>query len=278
MSGTLFVVATPIGNLGDLSPRARETLAGADYVLVEDTRVSARLFAAFDLHPRLRVYEKHRERRETDRILADLQAGSRIALISDAGTPGIADPGAPLVSAALDAGIAVVPVPGPSALAAAVSVSGVAELPIIFHGYPPDKAGLRRELLAGWQGEPGAHVLLVPPHDVLAVLGLLAEILPGRRVVLCRELTKMHESVLAGPAAAVAEQLTGGDAVRGEMTLVVHPAADEDAAGEIGDLVAEARRLRDATGLDGKDLSDFLAFRAGVPRRTAYRAVLALRE
>lgn len=274
MAGTLFVVATPLGNLGDWPPRARDVVAAADLVLVEDTRVSRKLFNAFELHPSVRVLEKHRERRETGRILEELQSGRDIALLSDAGTPGIADPGALLVSAALDAGVAVVAVPGPSILAAALSVSGVDTLPILFHGYPPAKSSEQRTLLQDMLGDTRtAHILLLPPHDAATFLDLIDEWIPARRLVLCRELTKRHESVISGTASQIHSALSQAEAFRGEMTLVIHAATEHVGDQETSDLLAEARRLRQEYGLWGRDLSDFLAFKANVPRRTAYRIV-----
>lgn len=279
MAGTLFVVATPLGNLGDWSPRARETVAAADLVLVEDTRVSHKLFESFGLKPRVRVFEKHRERRETEPLIDALRNGQHIALISDAGTPGVADPGAALVAAALAAGITVVAVPGPSILAAAASVSGADELPLVFHGYPPPKASEVDALLDELRGAPGAHVLLVPPHDAERLLERIAAALPDRRLVLCRELTKLHEEVAAGTAAELLARLRSAEAFRGEMALVIRaPAGAAAAAAETADLIAEALRLKAAYGLEGKDLSDFLAFKTGVPRRTAYRVVQDLKD
>jgi 16S rRNA (cytidine1402-2'-O)-methyltransferase len=278
MPGTLFVVATPLGNLGDWSPRARDVVQKAGLVLVEDTRVSHKLFESFDLHPRVRVFEKYREKRELDAVLAELLGGTDIALLSDAGTPGIADPGALLVDAALRAGVPVVAVAGPSILSAALSVSGVGEPPFTFHGYPPDKAGRRKDLFLSLRGDTGAHVLLLPPHDARTVLTELDETLPGRVLVLCRELTKMHESVLRGLPREILAALEKADAFRGEMALVIHGAAPETAHLEFEDLVAEARRLHEKHGLSGRELSDFLAFKTDSPRKLAYRAVEALKS
>lgn len=278
MAGTLFVVATPLGNLADWSPRARQTVAEADVTLVEDTRVSQRLFAAAGLKPRMRVLEKHRERREIEPVLALLREGKQVALITDAGTPGVADPGALLVDAALSEGLAVVAVPGPSILAAALSVAGEAGLPVTFRGYPPEKASERQAVLEDIRGTAGAHVFLVPPHDCAAFLAAVAAALPARIVVLCRELTKVHEEVLRGTAAEVLAVLQASDALRGEMALVVRSAPRPAAAAELTELAAEARRLQAEYGLHGKDLSDFLAFKTGVPRRTAYRAVQEIKD
>jgi 16S rRNA (cytidine1402-2'-O)-methyltransferase len=278
MAGTLFVVATPLGNLADWSPRARQTVAEADAVLVEDTRVSSKLFAAAGLAPRMRVFEKHRERRELEPVLALLREGKQLALLTDAGTPAIADPGALLVDAALAEGHTVIAVPGPSILAAALSVAGEETLPITFHGYPAEKRSERDAAFHAIRGAAGAHVFLVPPHDCAGFLTELTAILPGRLVVLCRELTKVHEEVVRGTAAEVLARLRRDEALRGEMALVVRAAPVAEAAAELADLAGEARRLQAAYGLHGKDLSDFLAFQAGVPRRTAYRAVQQLKD
>jgi 16S rRNA (cytidine1402-2'-O)-methyltransferase len=274
MAGTLYVVATPLGNLGDWSPRSRDVVATADLVLVEDTRISHKLFESFGLKPRVRVFEKHRERKETSAIVAELHAGKAVALLTDAGTPAIADPGALLVDAALQEGIQVVAVPGPSILAAALSVAGENTLPVTFHGYPPEKSSERQALLQTFRGERGAQVLLVPPHDAAGLLEELSALLPDRTLVLCRELTKRHEQVLRGTASEILASLRAAEAFRGEMALVIRaPLAAEKAELELDELVTEARRLQSDYGLTGKDLSDFLAFKTGVPRRTAYRAV-----
>ncbi len=276
--GLLYVVATPLGNLEDWSPRARRVVAEADLVLVEDTRVSRKLFAAFDLHPQaVRVFERHRERRETENVLQVLAEGRSVALLTDAGTPAIADPGATLVRAALDAGVDVRAVPGPSVLAAALSIAGIERLPVVFHGYPPPKAGEREALITGMVGDEAAHVLLLPPHDARALLEIIAGKLPRRRIALCRELTKLHEAVHGGKAADVLAAMHEAEAFRGEMTLVIDGAEAGASQIELHDLVEEARRLRDRHALAGRELSDFLAFRTGVPRKVAYRAVEQLK-
>lgn len=277
MQGALYVVATPIGNLKDWSQRAREIVANADLVLVEDTRVSRKLFEAYGLHPPVRVYEKYREQAAAADIVASIRAGATVALLSDAGTPGIADPGAWLVASALREGLAVRAIPGPSILATALSVSGVARLPIVFHGYLPEKTSERRSWLAALRGDPAAHVLLLPPHDAESMLVWLADVLPDRRMVLCRELTKVHEETVAGSAAHLLAYLRERYAFRGEMTLVIDAPTQEQARMELSELVHEARRLNQAYGLTGRDLSDFLAFKTGLPRRLAYRAVEQLK-
>lgn len=280
MPGTLFVVATPLGNLGDWSPRARDVVAKADWVLVEDTRVSRKLFDAYELKPHVRVFERHREQRELAPILDALREGKNIALITDAGTPAIADPGGALVDAALEAGLHVVAVPGPSILTAALSVAGVETLPVVFDGYPPDKTSDRMRLWDELRGDTAAHVFLLPPHDAARVLGELAGVIPHRKMVLCRELTKVHESVLQGTAGTIAQRLAAADAYRGEMALVVHGVITPAGAPEpeLAELVTEAARLRDQHNLAGRELSDFLAFKTGVSRKTAYRAVETLKQ
>ncbi len=277
MPGELFVVATPIGNLGDWSPRARDTVAGADLVLVEDTRVSQKLFAAFDLRPAVRVYEKHRERRETDKILRLLQEGKRIAILSDAGTPGISDPGGILVAEALDHGIKVSPIPGPSAIISALSVAGLADTGFTFHGYGPLKSAGWEKFFEALRADDKAHVILVSPHGAKKFFAALSASLPRRRVIVCRELTKLHEDIRAGTAEELIDSLEADEALRGEMTIVIHP-SEEDAGVELAELIAEARRIHGEYGMTGKDLRDFLAFRTGVPKKLAYAAVERLHD
>lgn len=227
--GTLFVVATPLGHLDDLSPRALATLRSVDAIACEDTRRTAKLLARFEVAVPLVSCHRFNERRRLEPILARLRAGERVALVSDGGTPGIADPGALLVGAALDAGVVVRPLPGPSAVTALLSASGLPADRYVFEGFLPHRGGERRRRLRQLADEERTVVLFETPHRLLAALGDIAEVLGERRVVLGRELTKLHEEILVGSPAEIAERL--GPSVRGEITLAIAGASAEVRAG-----------------------------------------------
>jgi 16S rRNA (cytidine1402-2'-O)-methyltransferase len=231
MAGTLHVVATPLGNLDDLSPRAREVLAGSALIACEDTRRTAKLLAHCGLsHPMVAVH-KFSERDRLDDVLSVLARGDDVALVSDGGTPGISDPGALLVAAAHDAGIRVSPVPGPSALVAILSAAGLPGDRFVFEGFLPPRAGERRNRLRELSREPRTVVIYEAPHRVKATLADIDEVLGARTLVLGRELTKVYETILRGAAAEVLSLLGEGD-VKGEIAIVI--------AGYDGSTAAEA--------------------------------------
>ena len=215
---TLYVIATPIGNLEDVSARALRILGEVGAIAAEDTRVTARLLARHGLRKPLISYRAPVERRGLDRVLGALDSGD-VALVSDAGTPTLSDPGQVLVSAAWAAGHRVVPIPGPSAIAAALSVAGYGGPGFTFVGYLPRKPGEMRRLLGTLVDSPRPTVAFESPHRIRKSLALIAEALPDRQVTLARELTKLHEQVIRGTASEIAGALD--DKVRGEITLVV---------------------------------------------------------
>jgi 16S rRNA (cytidine1402-2'-O)-methyltransferase len=214
----LFVVATPIGNLEDVSARALRVLGEASAIAAEDTRVTARLLARHGIRKPLLSYRAPVERRGLPRVMAALDAGD-VALVSDAGTPTLSDPGQALVTAAWAAGHTVVPIPGPSSVTAALSIAGYGGPGFTFLGYLPRKPGELRRLLESLRDDPRPAVAFESPFRIKKSLGLLAETLPQRSVTLTRELTKLHEEVLRGTAAEVSAAL--GERTRGEFTLVV---------------------------------------------------------
>jgi len=214
----LYVVATPIGNLEDVSARALRVLSEVTAIAAEDTRVTARLLARHNLRKPLISYRAPVERKGLPRVMAALDGGD-VALVSDAGTPTLSDPGAALVSAAWAAGHTVVPIPGPSAIAAALSVSGYTGPGFTFAGYLPRKPGEMRRLLQTLADDSRPAVAFESPFRIKRSLALIAEVMPDRAVTLTRELTKLHEEVLRGTATEVAAAL--GDRVRGEITLVI---------------------------------------------------------
>jgi 16S rRNA (cytidine1402-2'-O)-methyltransferase len=268
--GTVYVVATPIGNLEDLSPRAVRVLREAALIACEDTRHSAVLCARFAIDtPRVSLHA-HNEARRTPELLARLARGESLALVSDAGTPLVSDPGERFVRAALDAGAAVVPVPGPSALLAALVASGFATRPFAFAGFLPRRGAERARELAALAAFPGALVLYEAPNRAQATLADLRAALGPRRVALARELTKRHETVLRGTLGEIAL-----DELRGELTIVVEgPREAAQPAAAPADVEAEIARLL-ADGHSARDTAREVAARFGLPRRDVYARVLA---
>jgi 16S rRNA (cytidine1402-2'-O)-methyltransferase len=269
--GTVYVVATPIGNLEDVSARALRVLREVDVIACEDTRHTAVLCQRFEIAtPRVSLHA-HNEARRTPELLERLARGGSIALVSDAGTPLVSDPGERLVRAALDAGAAVVPVPGPSALLAALVASGFATRPFAFAGFLPRKGAERARELESLAAFPGALVLYEAPNRAAKTLADLRAALGPRRVALARELTKRHETVLRGVLGEIAL-----DELRGELTIVVEgpaesPASESASAAEVD---AELARLL-AAGRSARDTARELADRFGLSRRDAYARVLA---
>lgn len=227
MAGTLHVVATPLGNLDDLSGRARETLAAAKMIACEDTRRTAKILARFGIEVPMVAVHKFNEKAKLDAVLQVLEAGGDVALVSDGGTPGVSDPGALLVAAAHDAGFRVSPVPGPSAVAAIVSASGLPGDRFVFEGFLPPRAGERRNRLRELSGETRTVVVYEAPHRVRESLADMDEVLGARTLVLGRELTKVHETILRGSARDVLARLGEGE-VKGEIAIAIagcNPAA-----------------------------------------------------
>jgi 16S rRNA (cytidine1402-2'-O)-methyltransferase len=215
---TLYVVATPIGNLEDVSPRALRILGEVGAIAAEDTRVTARLLARHGIRKPFVSYRAPVERRGLPRVMAELDQHD-VALVSDAGTPTLSDPGQALVTAAWAAGHTVVPIPGPSAVTAALSVAGYGGPGFTFLGYLPRKPGELRRLLAALTGDPRPAVAFDSPYRIRKSLAIIAEVMPQRHLTLTRELTKLHEQIVRGTASEVLAELA--DPARGEITLVL---------------------------------------------------------
>jgi len=277
-SGCLYVVATPIGNLGDISGRAIEVLAGVDLVAAEDTRHSGRLLRHLGLECPMLALHEHNERERLDVILERLAQGQQIALVSDAGTPLISDPGYPLVRACHEAGFRVSPVPGASALVAALSVAGLPTDQFFFRGFVPRKESARRGLLAACEQVAATQVFYESSHRIADTLGAMCEHFGGRReAALCRELTKLHETVRLKPLRDLLELVqSDGNQRKGEFVLVVAgvPMAatvDDQALQQVlGVLLDENLPL--------KQVAAIAARLAGVKRNHAYRQALELVE
>ena len=266
----LAVCATPIGNLDDITLRVLTELREADVVLCEDTRHTRGLLQRHSIDARLLSYHGHNEARRTAEVLPRLEAGERVALVSDAGLPGISDPGARLVAAALQAGVAVSVLPGPSAVETALVASGFEAERYQFVGFLPRRAGELSELwreLAQWRH---ALVAFESPNRLARTLASLAEVLPDRPVAVCRELTKRFEEVVRGPAAEIAERFAGG--AKGEITLVVGPGDVRGALDEGEAVDAVAALLRG--GASRKAAADVVSRLTGVPRKRLYDASL----
>ena len=272
--GTLVLVGTPIGTLGDLAPRAAEALAAADVVCCEDTRRTGKLLSLAGIERRpFVVVNEHTEAREIPRLLARLARGERVAVVSDAGMPGVSDPGERLVAAAIAEGYPVEVVPGPSAALAALVVSGLPSGRFVFEGFLPRKGAARTERLAAVAGEPRTAVIFEAPHRVARTLADLVDACgPDRRVAVARELTKLHEEVwrgtLAGAAAAAAQREPPG-----EIVLVVEGAPAT--APPDDDAVLAAVQAELAGGASARDAARAVADRLSVPRRRAYAIATA---
>ncbi len=222
-TGILYVVATPIGNLGDITERARKVLTDVDLIAAEDTRETRRLLTHLGIGTRLLAYHDYNEAMAAARLVADLEAGTSIALVSDAGTPLISDPGYHLVAAARARGLTVVPIPGPSAAICALSAAGLPSNRFLFLGFPPRTIATRRPWIESLAREPGTLVIYESGRRAVATLADLAAVLgEGRRAVVGRELTKLHETFLCGSPGELAERLRNDEEQRlGEMVILV---------------------------------------------------------
>jgi 16S rRNA (cytidine1402-2'-O)-methyltransferase len=272
VAGTLYVVATPLGNLGDLSPRAADTLKRVTAVAAEDTRHSKPLLTHVGSRADMISFHAHSSARALERILRILQEGRDVALITDAGTPAISDPGVALVAEARARGIQVVTVPGPTAVAAGLSVSGIGGDRYLFLGFLPRKGSDRRRLLLTAAESEWTVVLFESPNRVTQLLADLAEICgPERQVAVSRELTKVFEETRAGTLQELSEHYAEAP-VRGEVTVVLSGTGKARVAERALDPAERAKALLEE-GLSRKDVADRLAEETGISRNTAYRLV-----
>ena len=275
--GQIVLGATPIGNLSDASPRLREIMASADLVAAEDTRNFHHLAQALGIRPTGRVMSlhEHNEQHKIAEVLDAVRSGSTVLVVSDAGMPAVSDPGFPLVAAALDEGLLVTAVPGPSAVLTALALSGLPTGRFTFEGFLPRKAGERRKRLNALAGEERTMVFFESPHRLAAFLASVAQTFGGdRQVAVARELTKKFEEVRRGPVAELLEWAEAG--VRGEIAVVIagtsapEPAEAGDHVDQVEELVAAGTRLKEAVAE--------VAQRFGLKKRELYEAVLALRQ
>ena len=277
MPKTLYVVATPIGNLADITLRALAVLQNADLICAEDTRVTARLLSAYGIQGRLVSVREHNERQMADKIIAHLSDGLTVAQVSDAGTPAVCDPGAKLAERVREAGFRVVPVVGASAVMGALSAAGVTESDFYFNGFLPPKSGERQKLLAKWAQADFPVVMFETPHRIEAALSDMAALFPERRLTLAREITKTFETFLSGTVSEIQTALQAdNDQIRGEMVLILHPARREKHDG----LPEAAQHIMDilAAELPTKQAAELAAKITGESKKALYDLALARKD
>jgi 16S rRNA (cytidine1402-2'-O)-methyltransferase len=273
----LTVCPTPIGNLGDVTLRVVEALRGADVIACEDTRRTRALLSALDVPaPQLVVCDEHSEERRAPALAAQAAAGRSVVLVSDAGMPGVADPGRELVRAALEAGAEVTVLPGPGAVETALVASGLAADRYAFRGWVPRAAAARRGFLAAAASAGHPVVVFESPRRAVSTLAALAEVAPRARCALCRELTKLYEEVLRGTAAELSAAL-GGRELRGEVAIVISGSASTGTPGDAAAALAAVAELVGA-GVGARQASSLVARLTGQPRRALYDAATAERR
>jgi 16S rRNA (cytidine1402-2'-O)-methyltransferase len=271
MPGLLYLVATPIGNLEDITYRAVRLLGEADVIACEDTRQTHKLLERYAIHKPTVSYHEHNEAERTADLVGRLLGGANVALVSDAGMPLVSDPGYRLVRAAIEAGVTVIPVPGPSASLTALAASGLATDAFHFGGFLPPKAGQRARMLESLAGEEATLVFYEAPHRILETLEAIETTLGARPVVVARELTKIHEEFLRGTAAEVRAQLAARDSVKGEITLLIGKA---EAPPPDDTPLEEAVEALIREGVPRMDAIKQVARRRGLSKREVYKHVV----
>ena len=279
MSGTLYLVATPIGNLEDITHRAVRLLREVSVIACEDTRHTRKLLNHYGINTRTISYHEHNERERGLELLRLLEAGSDVAIVSDAGTPGISDPGFQLARLAVEGDVRVVPVPGPSALIAALIASGLPTDEFFFAGFLPARSGARRTKLAELRSIPATLVFYEGPHRIAATLRDAQEILGEREAVVARELTKMHEEIVRGRLSNLCSRFSSSESARGEMVLIIDRTvikSEVENAGTVVSIDALVTAL-EAEGLDHRSALKKAARELGISRDEAYRRLVAER-
>jgi 16S rRNA (cytidine1402-2'-O)-methyltransferase len=273
-AGELVLVATPIGNLGDLSARALDLFRRADVIYCEDTRHSRTLFSANDIPAggRLQALHEHNEVAQSAHVVARVAAGELVVLISDAGTPGISDPGSRVAAAVIEAGLRVTTAPGPSAVIAALSLSGLSMERFVMEGFLSRKAGERALRYDEWTSEERTIVFYESPQRVASVVAELADLFPTRRVAVARELTKLHEEVLRGTLSEVSSELAHHD-VLGEVVVVLEGATRVAPVGD--DVILAALSEQWSDGATTRDAVDYVSRTLGLAHRDVYQLALA---
>lgn len=269
MAGTLYLVATPIGNLSDISKRAIEMLESATVILCEDTRHSGKLLAHLGIKKKLVSLHDHNEEERIPSIISLLQEGKDIALISDAGTPGISDPGYKLVRHVVGSGISVSPIPGPAAFVSALAASGLATDSFFFGGFLPSKKSERRNRLEELRSIPGTLIFYETPHRIEAAISDCLQILGNRTAVIARELTKLHEEFIRGSLSEISDTLRNRE-LKGEMVLMIDRHGDEETI-ENTLSVSEIVKSLKQEGHDSKSALKLAAKKLGISKSEAYR-------
>jgi 16S rRNA (cytidine1402-2'-O)-methyltransferase len=268
----LYVVATPIGNLEDITLRALRILKQADLIACEDTRQTQKLLTHFGITTRTTSYHEHNEASRAEELVGQLAKGARIALVTDAGMPGISDPGYRVIAKAVERQIPVIPIPGASAFVAALAVSGLPTDPVEFHGFLPPKRGQRRQVLEGIKNSQQTQVFYEAPHRMQQATEDVVEILGAdRQIVIAREITKTHEEFLRGPAGEILKQLSTRAEIKGEITLLIGKAERGEATSSVASISQLVQQAMTAEGLDEKAALKRVAKNKGISKSEAYR-------
>ena len=283
MPGTLFIVATPIGNLEDLTPRALRVLGEVDLIACEDTRHTRGLLNRFGIKAKTISYHEHNEPERAAELCKLLEAGRNVALVCDAGTPLISDPGFRIVGDAIARGIAVIPIPGPAAFVAALTASGLPTDRFFFTGFLPPRASARRARLAELRAIPATLIFYEAPHRIAATLNDALNTLGNRPAAVARELTKLHEEIARGSLSELAQRFSAGAPARGEMVLIINGATETEIRADVNSEGAPARlsaRIADLEreGLDSKVALKKAARELGLKRAEAYRLMVAQKK
>ena len=273
MAGTLYLVATPIGNLKDISQRAIETLRSVDVIACEDTRHTKKLLNAYGISTKLVSYHEHNEATRAEELIERLKGGDSIAIVSDAGTPMINDPGFRMVQRSQEEKINVVPIPGPVAFVNAAIVSGLPTNPLFFGGFLPSKKGERRKYLQSVAAVPATLIFYESPHRLGPSLEDCAEVLGGRDAAVVRELTKLHEEVVTGKLPDLASNYSSGE-VKGEIVLVIAESGGESEIPPSNSSLADRVKVLEAAGDDRKSALKKAAKEFGISRSEAYRQII----
>ena len=276
-AGTLYIVSTPIGNLEDITLRALNILRDVQIIAAEDTRHTQKLLQHYNISTAQTSYHDHNKEEKAEILISRLKEGRDIALVSDAGTPGISDPGYYLINRAIGEGIKVMPVPGPTASIAALSISGLPTDAFVFEGFLPAKKTARQKKLRELSTERRTLILFEAPHRLTSTLRDIAEVLGDRKIVLTRELTKVFEEVIRGRVSEVIAKIEGRR-LKGEMTLLMEGAQEEPAAGEVPDLHEYLKMLIEEEGLSLKDAVSKASKDLDIPRNRVYKEALSMRK
>jgi 16S rRNA (cytidine1402-2'-O)-methyltransferase len=275
LASALYLVATPIGNLGDITIRALQTLAGCDFIYCEDTRVTGKLLERYGIRSPMRNYHEHNAAKARPEIVAALQEGKSVALVSDAGTPMISDPGYKLVQACVEEGLTVTAIPGASAVLTGLQLSALPSDRFSFMGFMPEKSSQRVKTLEQFKSHPMTLVFYESPHRVVDALGDIAAVMPERTVAVARELTKLHEEVLRGTASTLREQLVARPSVKGEIVLMIAPAPDDQ---PVDDAIIERAITEALAEMPASKAAASIAKALNLTRDDVYARILKRKE